>query len=195
MKRLALAGLGVVVLAAAGSAPAAPAHRCAVPKSKTLFENSKVRVFTRTYGAEHSVRTQLCRKSDGRHSGLAQDAPSTKERVSLIGMRGGWLSYSVTGSRGNACRFYVPQRKRHCALGTGVRGIGVTAHGTLAWLADSSGGSGGEPTCCSVYRMDAGSKDPTTLDSGADIDPTSFATAPHRAYWLKGGEPQSAPLP
>lgn len=179
-----------------GTAPAASAASCAVAKSKTLFENPRARVFTRTYGADLSVRTQVCRKSDGRHFGLAQDVPaSSTARVSLIDMRGGWLSYTVTKgtsstTTGDACRFNVPKGKRRCESGLPVHGIGVTAAGTLAWLADS-----GPDACCTVYRLDAGAKDPVTLDSGSDIDATSFATAPHRAYWLKGGEPRSAPLP
>ena len=202
MKLLALAaGLGMAVLVAAAPAPAARPHRCDVPKSKTLFENERARVFTRTYGADRNVRTQVCRKSDGRHFGLADDVPdSSTQRVSLIGMRGRWLSYAVTKSTsntttGDACRFNVREGKRRCESGLVVHGIGVSPTGTLAWLADSGIDLLGGEMCCTVYRLDRGAKDSVQLDAGSEIDPQSFATAPHRAYWLKGGEPQSAPLP
>ena len=200
MRRVALAALVAAPLVVAADSPAAAQPRCAVAKSQTLFENGRARVFTRTYGADRNVRTQLCRKSDGRHFGLADDVPdSSRQRVSLIGMRGGWLSYAVTKATssttaGEACRFNVRHGKRRCVGGLSVHGIGVTAAGTLAWLADSGVGSDSEPTCCTVYRLDAGAKHPVTLDSGADIEAQSFATAPHRAYWVKAGEPQSAPL-
>jgi hypothetical protein len=200
VRRVALAALVAIPLVVTAASPAPAQSRCTVAKSQTLFENARARVFTRTYGADRNIRTQLCRKSDGRHFGLADDVPdSSTQRVSLIGMRGGWLSYAVTKSTssttaGDACRFDVPKGKRRCEGGLLVHGIGVTAAGTLAWLADSGIGSDADPFCCTVYRLDAGARHAVTLDSGADIEAHSFATAPHRAYWVRAGEPQTASL-
>lgn len=201
MRRLAV-GIGVA-LAALSAAPAqARVHSCAVPHSKTLFENTRARVFTRTYGADRDVRTQVCRKSAGHHIGLAQDVGDlSRRRVRLVSGVGGWLAYAVTqegGSpttTGEACRFKIAAGQRHCTAGLVVHGVGVTRAGTLAWLANSGVDSGGEPFCCSVYRLDAGAKQPDLLDSGGDIEADSFAVSAHRAYWTKAGEPRSAQLP
>lgn len=203
MRRLAVALLGVVILVAAQAGAASARPDCAVARSKTLFENARARVFTRTYGADRDVRTQLCRKSDGRHFGLAHDVPdSSTHRVTLVGMRGAWLAYAVTVeghsglTTGDACRFDVPEGRRRCQPGLAIHGIGVTATGTLAWLAESGVDPNDDDTfCCTVYRLDRGARHAVQLDSGTDIDRDSFATAYHRAYWMKGGEPRSARLP
>ena len=195
-----------MALVALGLAPSAQAqyggpNRCAVAHSRTLFENTRARVFTRTYGPDHDVRTQVCLKSDGRHVGLAQDVRDTsRRRVRLISGVGGWLAYAVTQadkgrtSTGEACRFKIATGQRHCSGGLVVHGVGVTRAGTLAWLADSGVDPSGEPFCCEVYRLDAGTRGPDELDSGPDIEPDSFAVAAHRAYWTKAGDPHSAAL-
>ncbi|HKP89627.1 MAG TPA: hypothetical protein VJT75_06590 [Thermoleophilaceae bacterium] len=202
MRRTYAVALALVALAAVAPAHAAKhGKRCAVAGSKTLFANQKVRVFTRTYGPDRLQRTQVCRMSDGRHFGLAQDvSDSSRSGVGLIGIAGDWMSYAVGQSTketttGSACRFRVSAGSRHCAGGLDVHGVGVTGAGTLAWLADSGVDSSGTHSCCTVFRLDRGKRQPVELDHGLDIDRTSFAIGGHWAYWTKAGEPRSAPLP
>lgn len=192
--------LSVGLLAATQAGTAAPPHDCSVANSKTLFENNRVRVFSRPFDADLDLRTQLCRKSDGRHFGLATDGPEgNPRRVSQLGMRGPWLRYAKSyGGKAltttyDACRFDVPAGRRRCEPAQVLHRIGVTSAGTLAWLSSSTDGEA--VTCCGVFRLDVDGKDPVQLDSGPDIDPASFAMAAGRVYWMHGDEPRTATLP
>ena len=70
-----------------------------------------------------------------------------------------------------------------------VSGFGLTPAGSLAWLEQ------GRDARFYVGKLERGSRNPVVLDSGTDIDPTSFAAAGHFIYWTKAGQPQSARMP
>ena len=69
-------------------------------------------------------------------------------------------------------------------------GFGLTRAGSLRLVETDA-------TCCFVYKLDAGAPyvESVLLDSGADIDPTSFAVGGKHIYWTKAGAPQSATMP
>ena len=65
----------------------------------------------------------------------------------------------------------------------------MVASGSLVVIETRSNSCGSEATY-SVVKVEA--TGPTTLDSGPDIDPRSLAVGGGRAYWMRGGQPQSA---
>ena len=81
--------------------------------------------------------------------------------------------------------------KRCNDVDVNVHGLGLTRAGSLAWLDFPD-----PPVSATVVRkLEAGGHDPVILDSGADIDRTSFAVGGNHIYWTKAGAPRSATMP
>jgi hypothetical protein len=96
---------------------------------------------------------------------------------------------------GRACVLRLRKGKPRCSLGLVVLGLGATRAGSVAWITADGVYPTEDPICCAVYKRDAGSEDAVKLDSGADIDRSSFAVGGRHIYWTKAGTPQSATMP
>jgi hypothetical protein len=198
--RLAAAGaLAILAFAWSVASPAAQHLSCAVSRSTTIYATADVRVFTKVDPGDLTTRTVACRRSDGARFRLAHDRPELEvaERVEHFFRAGRRLGYAVvengrSATSGRACALNLDNGRRRCARTLLVRGLGITAAGSIAWLADV----GQDDLCCAVSKLDAGARgDPEQLDSGFDIDRTSFAVGGAHVYWVKAGQVQSATMP
>ena len=90
---------------------------------------------------------------------------------------------------GRRIRNYVGSDPGYC---TGISALQMSSTGSLVAVQHTGSSTCGYRTAYTVLKVEA--DDATTLDSGADIDPRSLAIGGGWAYWMRGGQPQSAPI-
>lgn len=180
-----------------------PTHRhkgppCSLSGSTTIYQDETVRVYYK-YDADYSLNSYACLYQAGKRRLIFQTPEDWADSLDLIQRRGHRIAFwdFGGGKYGNTwsfvCVFDVGPGKLRCSTARDyVKGVGLTPAGSVAWLEAPTELTGGRSY---VRKRDARAKHPVLLDSGADIDPDSFAVGGHHIYWTRAGAPQSATMP
>ena len=183
---------------------------CSLRGSKTIYRDTSVRVYTKdfpeTASRDAEFDTFACLFAVNKRRFMVGDVGDFfAEWFLALTIRPPWIAYGdFGGSRyGNdfakVCSLNLRTGARRCSpIGSydpstvRVNGIGLTRAGSVAWMQTDTVYN---PPVVSVYERDAGRKKPVTLDSGTDIDRSSFAVGGRYIYWTKAGTPRSATMP
>ena len=195
----------VLALAAAALTAAAPAgsdrysHRppCSMRGSRELYRDADVRVFKRHSAANEWTTTYACLFASGDRYRVARaddDEFGVNEDVDHLAVRSPWVGYGFSHSIKDygyalACALNLRTGESRCAdADPGVSELGVTRRGSIAWIDYGR-------LAPTVHKLDAGARHAVVLDSGAAVDPRSFAVSGRQVYWTHDGEPRMARMP
>jgi hypothetical protein len=203
---LVLASAAVLLTGAAGGSGASThGHRhgyrlpCSPRGSFTRYRDTRVRLYAQ-YNSDDDQDIYACLLSTGKRSWIASCAgdphdPGPCQELDKLRVEAPRIAYSlrvtgIEGFYGWVCVLNLRTGARRCSLTDYFPGgLGLSRAGSLAWL------DAPHDVCCAVHKIDAGAGNPVLLDSGGDIDRTSFAVGGRYAYWTKAGAPRSATLP
>ena len=172
---------------------------CSMPQTRTVYEDPAVRVYIKSY-SDNTESTFACFFPAKKRRRLAYcdkdyESGGHCESVQMLSVKRPWIAYAIRviakyESYAMPCVLNLRTGATQCPeISTAILGVGLTHKGSLAWIAAS------DTDCCFVQKLDAGTTNIVALDSGTDIDPTSFAVGGKHIYWTKAGTPQSAPMP
>jgi hypothetical protein len=193
-----LLALGVGVLSAQGTSKAlAP---CDAGGPGTIYDDHEVRVFEKEQEAD--VRSVICSHINGHRYRVAHYSLDGLSRsIDIVSAPGRWVGYSVlkveadAALSGKACVLRLKDGERHCTSGLQVLSLDATRKGSVAWLAYDRRDPVNGLICCAVYEREQDADKAVKLDSGPDIEKSSFAVGGTRIYWTKAGQPKSATMP
>jgi hypothetical protein len=182
---------------------------CSLRGSATVYRDTAARVYTKhndvydqdhTYGclflADKRVPIETSDSSPGGEYNPVYDLTVRAPFLAYWDWGGikadiGWSYIGVIDLRTGTKRITGTRRS--------VLGLGLTPRGSVAWMDTGPSGDtvGYYPPNDTAYvqMLGAGGKDSVLVDSGKDIDQTSFAVGGTRIYWMKGGAPQTATMP
>ncbi|MEA2478884.1 MAG: hypothetical protein QOJ07_806 [Thermoleophilaceae bacterium] len=201
--RSALALASIALLAAAPAAPArAPRDRCAVKRTRTVLQNSYVRLYEgHAYVDDMGndrVATYACSRKTGRSRRL--DLQSSIEQPRLAGK---WIAYVEDSQRGidderltvtvDQVRGDYQTVRRAYGYDTqvpAVRSLVLASNGAAGWIAtDDEEGT----VYWDVGTVGATDVYGTVLDSGPDIVPESLRLSAGTLSWTRAGATRTAP--
>jgi hypothetical protein len=177
--------------------PQHKAPRCALRGSSTIYRDGAVRVYSKAFPDE-SEKTYGCLFSANKRVQLAQSyGPDNYVALEYLHSARPYIAFSLDDAEkgvASAPPVYVVNlrtgSKRSWQAFNYVQGVGLTRHGSVAWMDPPP-----DVTGYAIHKLEAGAKEAVTLDSGTGIDPTSFAVGGHFIYWTKAGAPKSATMP
>jgi hypothetical protein len=174
---------------------------CARRGSTTIYADRVLRAYE--FGRDYETLTYACFRSNNLRRRLNVEYEDNSDNFSGFQVRRPWIGfrnrwYTKYFGWGTNVTAYNMRTRASVNGNRGeladVRGFGITRKGSLAWLEvpHPDYWTDSDPR---VYLKLDGSENRVQLDSGEDIDPTSFATAGKRIYWMKGGVAQTATMP
>ena len=197
--------LALLLVLAAGAAVSQASHyrakapACSLRGSRTLYRDASVRVYAKDSADGEDTYYYACLFSANRREDRDGRRPGGPVLRHL--RRDGAPSYGapfiavhfIEAQKGTAYTTPVQVidlrtgRKRLAYSVNPVTGVGLTARGSVAWMYAGN--------TYEVHKLDAGAKDPVLLDSGPEVDGTSFAVGGTHVYWRNAGVTKSATLP
>jgi len=203
--------LALLAIWLAGGSPGQAAHRahkhrqkppqCSLGGSKTLYRDSDVRVYSKYYRAFEERDTYACMFAVNKRLRIATNVIDEREKVHHLVLALPYIAYwNIQPKQPNSPYSFVSTLNLRTGVRRGtvaydaVAAVGVTHRGSVAWMDSEPPGTSPPYDTYYVRKVDAGGNQ-VDLDSGKDIDPTSFAVGGRYIYWTKAGAPQSATMP
>lgn len=201
-----LPAIAVFALIVAGIAWSKPAHKhrqeppCSLRGSKTVHQDRDVRVYTKYYRDFEEKDRYACLLQLDRRVRLGRWYPpdNSWEHFDHLEVAAPYIAFhDLTCFKADCDAAYVHVVDLRTGAIRGdfagnIGGLAVTKAGSAAWL-DWICGNQDSP-CVRELDPTANFKS-VILDSGREIDGTSFAFGGRRVYWTKAGVPKSATLP
>jgi len=164
--------------------------------SKTIYRDHAVRVFTRYVRRYDETRTYACLYASNQRRRIAvcplDSVDALCAEISVSVAKSPWIGYSsFVSSKGyrqdHACVLNLRSGRGRCEEAHTLIGLGITRAGSLAWVDEGRG----------RWTINAAAADaarPVVLDSGPEVDSSSFAVGGRHVYWTHDGEPRMATL-
>jgi hypothetical protein len=198
--------LALLLVLAAGAAVSQASHyrakapACSLHGSRTLYRDASVRVYAKDSADGEDTYYYACLFSANRRvrietgGGPADPYFGTYVAMEHLHAAPPFIAvHFIEAQKGTAYTTPVQVidlrtgKKRLAYSVNPVTGVGLTARGSVAWMYAG--------TTFEVHKLDAGAKDPVLLDSGPEVDGTSFAVGGTHVYWRNAGVTRAATMP